>query len=196
MYGSLVNLSSVALFALSMLLGAPFGSYLASMGIAFSFVPMVCTLASYGGADTKAAGHTAIAFASGYAVIILLVYFAQITAVRLDGLSDQALQILDYRKFGLFFSYDLLGYGLMALSTFFAGLTLKPSTKAEKWLKGLLMVHGVFFISCLILPMLGLFTPEMKGADWIGTVVLEVWCAYFIPVGILAFVFFKNVKTP
>jgi hypothetical protein len=58
------------------------------------------------------------------------------------------------------------------------------------------MVHGIFFVSCLVLPMLGLFTPEMQGADWIGALVLEVWCAYFIPVGVLAFQFFRHAKTP
>ncbi len=192
MYGSLLNLCSVALFALSMLMGSPFGSYLTSMFIAFSFVPMVCAFASYGPPEGKAAGYAAMAFGAGYAVIILLVYFAQVTAVRLNELTEQASQILDYTKFGLFFSYDLLGYGFMALSTFFAGLTLRPATKGEGWLKGLLMVHGVFFISCLLLPMLGLFSPEMQGADWIGVLVLEIWCAYFIPVAALSFGFFKK----
>ena len=80
----------------------------------------------------------------------------------------------------------------MALSTFFIGLTITPKTKSDKWLKWLLIIHGVFFISCLIMPMLGLFSAEMQGADWIGTVVLEFWCAYFIPVGVLSFVHFKN----
>lgn len=57
-----------------------------------------------------------------YAVMILLVYFAQTTAVRLGLLDEQAMKILDYSRGGLFFSYDLLGYGMMALSTFLWGL--------------------------------------------------------------------------
>ena len=191
-WSSLCNIFSVAMFALSMLIGFPLGSYFASMFIAFSFVPMVCALACYSQPAAKAAGYAAMAFGAGYAVIILLVYFAQVTAVRLGGLTGEALQIIDYTKYGLFFSYDLLGYGFMALSTFFAGLTLQPATRRERGFKGLLMVHGVFFLSCLILPVLGLFTPEMQGADWIGILVLEVWCAYFIPVGILSFLFFKS----
>ena len=36
-----------------------------------------------------------------------------------EELNDQAARILDYRKGGLLFNYDLLGYGMMALSTFF-----------------------------------------------------------------------------
>ena len=71
--------------------------------------------------------------------------------MRLEGLNEQATQIIDYQKIGLFFSYDLLGYGFMALSTFFAGLTMKAK-KPDKWLKCLLMIHGVFFIACLVIP--------------------------------------------
>lgn len=47
---------------------------------------------------------------------------------------------------GLFFSLDLLGYALMSLATFFAGLTVEPKDKPSKWLRALLMIHGVFFI--------------------------------------------------
>lgn len=192
MYSAIINACSVTAFALCMLIDFNFGSYLVCMFIAFSFVPMMCAFCTYSTQENKVAGYTSMLFAGVYAVMILLVYFAQVTAVRLDELNEQALQIIDYSKYGLFFSYDLLGYGLMALSTFFIGLTITPTTKSDKWLKWLLIIHGVFFISCLLMPMLGLFSAEMQGADWIGTVVLEFWCVYFIPVGVLSFVHFKN----
>lgn len=189
---SIVNLCAVLGFALCMLLGSNLGSYFVCMFIAFSFVPMMCTLAIYATPENKAAGYIAMIFAGMYAVFILLVYFAQVTSVRLDSLNQQALKILDYQKFGLFFSYDLLGYGLMALSTFFAGLTIESKTKGDKWLKALLLIHGVFFISCFIMPMLGLFTENMQGANWIGVAVLEFWCIYFIPIDILMLLHFKK----
>ena len=59
----------------------------------------------------------------------------------------------------------------MSLAAFFAGLTIKPQTKTDRWLKYLLMVHGVFFISCLIMPMLGIFKADSPA--WIGVAVLE-----------------------
>ena len=65
-------------------------------------------------------------------------------------------------------------------------------TKADKWLKGLLLIHGIFFITCFMFPMLGLFTPDMVGAEWIGTTVLEFWCVYFMPIGILSFLHFSK----
>lgn len=192
MYSSLINVCAVIGFALCMLLGTNFGSYLVCMFIAFSFVPMMSAFCVYSKPERKVAGNTAMIFAGMYAVFILLVYYSQVTTVQIDTLTEQAAALLDFQNFGLMFSYDMLGYCLMAVSTFFAGLTIEVKTTSDKWLKWLLLVHGVFAISCFILPMAGLFTPNMEGAEWIGTAVLTFWCIYFIPVGILSFLHFKN----
>lgn len=126
-------------------------------------------------------------FAAIYAVLVFIVYFAQTTAVRLDGLDEQAMRILDFPRGGLFFSYDLLGYGMLALSTFFVGLTIQAKTRADKWLKCLMMIHGVFFFGCFIMPMTGAFSSMASGETSLGGVIaLEFWCAYFTPVGVLA----------
>ncbi len=90
---------------------------------------------------------------------------------------------------------QLLGYDLTKTedrATFFAGLTIKQQTKIDKWLKYLLIIHGVFFISCLIAPMLGLFKAD--SSKWIGVAVLEFWCLYFCPIGILSYLHFKKCK--
>lgn len=187
---SAVNVAAVIAFAICMPFAFNFGSYFSSMFIAFSFVPMMCAYAYFSKEETKLAGITAVGFSAIYAAFILLVYFAQLTTVRTVGLTQQAAAILDFQQFGLFFNYDLLGYALMALATFFAGLTVKVKSKADKWLKGLLLIHGVFFISCLVLPMFGIFTAD--GEAWVGVAVLEFWCAYFMPVGILSCRYFSK----
>lgn len=189
---SLVNLAAVVCFALSMLLGFDFGSYFSSMFIAFSFVPMACAFAHFSGEKAKLAGLTAMGFSAVYAAIILLVYFAQLTTVRMDALTEQAAVLLDFQRFGLLFNYDLLGYGVMALSTFFAGLTIEAATLADRWLKGLLMAHGVFFVSCLLLPMLGVFKSD--GEAWVGVAALTVWCLYFAPVDALSCLHFSRCR--
>lgn len=189
-YSSGVNLAAVACFALSMLLGFNGGSYFSSMFIAFSFVAMMCGYAYFAGEEQKLAGYLAAAFAGMYAAIILLVYFAQLTTVRQGGLTAQAALLLDFQQGGLMFSYDLLGYALMALATFFAGLTVIPRGRGEKWLKRLLMVHGVFFVSCLGFPMLGLFRADSP--PWIGVAALEFWCVYFCPIDVLSLLYFRN----
>ena len=97
-------------------------------------------------------------------------------------------------KFGSYFVciFLALGYLMMALSTFFIGLTIKPENKKDKWLKCLMMIHGVFFFGCLIMPMTGIFSASMaEGTDSLGGIIaLEFWCAYFLPIGILSMLHF------
>lgn len=192
MISAVINISAVAVFALSMPLGFHFGDYLSSIFIALSFVMLICTLATMGKKETNTAGVIAMVFAGIYAGINLLVYFTQVTTVRLTTLTGQAASLLDFQAFGLFFNYDLLGYCLMALATFFIGLTIEAYTKADKVLKWLLLIHGVFAIACFIMPIMGVFYPGMEGGELIGTVVLEFWCLYFLPVGVLSFRYFRR----
>lgn len=196
-YSSIINLFAIIGFAVSMLIGFNSGSYFFSMLIAFSFVPMMCAYAYFSERKCKLAGYISAAFAAMYATIILLVYFAQLTTIRLNNLTEQAALLLDFQEFGLLFNYDLLGYALMALATFFAGLTIVVNSKTDKWLKYLLMIHGVFFISCLIVPMLGLFKADSQtGTDTalLGTALLEFWCGYFAPISILSFLHFSKCR--
>lgn len=196
MYSSLVTLAAVLAFAVSMLAGTKYGAYLSSLFIAWGLVPVICAFASFCGQENKAAAYTAVAFAAVYAALNTSVYFTQLTTVALTRLSEQASALLDYSKFGLIFNLDMLGYAFMAFTTFFAGLSVKADGRGDKWLKGLLIVHGVFALSCIIMPMLGVFNAGMAGAggsgDLIGTLVLEFWCVYFTPVCILAFRYFRK----
>ena len=190
---SIVNVIAVAGFAVSMLAGVDFCSYLFSVFIAFSFVTMMCCYGFYADSTRKIPGICAAVFSAIYAAIIFIVYFSQLTTVRYSELSEQAAMLLDFKRFGLMFNYDLLGYAIMGLSTFFAGLTVIPDSKADKWTKYLLMVHGVFFFSCLIVPLLGLFNPKADSSDsLIGVILLECWCVYFIPTGILSALHFSR----
>lgn len=82
----------------------------------------------------------------------------------------------------------------MSLSTFFTVLTIEAKTRADKSLKILLLLHGVFFISCLVTPTLGLFSSSMDGADFIGIAVLEFWCIFFTPISVLSFLHFSKIN--
>ena len=188
-----VNMLAVLGFAVCMLTGFLQGSYLSSILIAFSFVPLMCAFTVYAGERAKVAGYAAMAFGGMYALCNLLVYFTQMTTVRLQPLSVEAQSLLDYSQFGLLFNFDMLGYCLMAIATFFAGLTVCAQTAADKWLKGLLLIHGVFAPACFALPMFGLFTPNMAGGEWIGTAILLFWCLYFAPIGALSIRYFLRM---
>lgn len=192
--GAMVVTISVLLFALCMLIPFDFGSYFVCMLLPVGYIMLTVGICVESDKNHRVAANAGMIFAAIYAVLVFLVYFAQTTAVRLDPLSEQAMQILNFSKGGLFFSYDLLGYGMMALSTFFVGLTINAKTKTDKWLKYLMMIHGIFFLGCFIMPMTGVFRSMSNGETNIGGVIaLEFWCAYFTPIGILSILHFKKV---
>lgn len=191
--GAAVVTITVFLFAVCMIIDFPFGSYLVCMFLPLGYIMMAVGFQYESCEDRRVPANIGVAIAVIYAVLILLVYFAQTTSVRLEDLNEQAIRILDYQRGGLLFNYDLLGYGMMALSTFFIGLSMNPNSKADKWLKYLMMVHGVFFISCFIMPMTGVFTDMASGeAGNGGTIALLGWCAYFLPIGVLAYRHFQR----
>ena len=192
--GAVVVSVCVVAFALGMLMGKVMVCYLSSIGIAWGLILMNAAFLRFSRADAKTAAVCAVAFGIMYAFCNTMVYFVQVSTVRTAGLTGGALQMLDYRQFGMMFDLDLLGYCLMAMSTFFAGLTIVVRGKPDRWLKALLLIHGVFAITCFILPMLGVFNTNLQGADWIGTAIMEFWCVYFLPIGILSFRYFTKTE--
>lgn len=193
--GAAIVTVSVFLFAVCLITDFSFGSYFVCMFLPIGYIMMSAGFHHESGEEHKVAANVGMIFSAVYAVLIFLVYFAQTTNVRLDDMNEQAMKILDFKRGGLIFSYDLLGYGMMSLSTFFIGLTIKVKSRADKWLKYLMMIHGAFFIGCFIMPMTGVFSEMSDGGTSIGGVVaLVFWCIYFLPIGILAFLHFKKVK--
>lgn len=186
--GSGIVTVSVVLFAVCLIIDVPFGAYFVCMFLPIGYIMMAAGLQEESAEHRRVAATTGMAFAVIYAVLIFLVYFAQVTSVRLGGLGEEAQGILDFQRGGLMFSYDLLGYGMLALSTFFMGLSVQADSSADKWMKTLMVIHGVFFFGCFLMPMTGVFTSMSDGRTNIGGVVaLVAWCAYFLPIGILAY---------
>ena len=191
--GSLIVTITVAVFAVCMLIDFSFGSYFICISLPIGFIMMTTGFYNESESSKKVAAMNGVIFAAVYAVLIVIVYFAQLTTVRLESLTEQAAQILDYSKGGLLFNYDLLGYGFMALSTFFTGLTIEGKSKADKVLKWLMLIHGIFFLICLIMPITGILRQTADAdAGKGGVIALECWCAYFIPSGVLSYIHFGD----
>lgn len=179
---------TVFLFALCLITDWSFGAYFVCMLLPIGYIMMVAGFHHESGDEQRVAANIGLIFAAIYAALVFVVYFAQLTSVRLDGLNAQAMSILDFKRGGLLFHYDLLGYGMMALSTCFTGLSMKADCRADKWLKSLMMIHGVFFVGCFVMPMTGVFSGMSSGETSVGGVAaLVVWCAYFLPIGVLAY---------
>ncbi len=192
--GSAVTGLAVLAFAISMIFGeGVFASCLSSMFIAMGFIPFMCAVFAVNKRDdNKAVGYTGAAFAVIYSTIIFLVYYAECTTIRMNSsLSNEALSIISYGYTGsLFFNYDLLGYAFMALSTFLMGFLVEPHNKADRAFRWMLWLHGVFFLSCFFVPMFPVFTAGTS--DYIGIILLEIWCAYFLPICILGYRYFER----
>ena len=193
--GSAAVTVTVFLFALFLLVDYSLGSYFVCIILPVGFIMMTAGLQSECESDRKVAANIGMVLAAVYAVFIMLVYFTQLTTVNNEQLNEQASKLLKFNSFGLIFNFDMLGYGLMALSTFFTGLAMEPKNKADKWLRALMMIHGVFYLSCTFMPMTGMFSKMSSGGDGLGgRLALVAWCVYFLPIGILAFVHFGKDK--
>ena len=193
--GAAVVTVTVFLFAVFIIADFTFGSYFVCMLLPIGYIMMAAGFQHESDEKTRVSANIGLILAAVYAVLILLVYDAQTTTVRLEKLNEQAVRILNYAKGGLMFNYDLLGYGMMALSTFFIGLSIRAENKPDLWLKRLMLIHGVFFYSCFLMPMTGMFTGMANGEKGNGgDIALLFWCAYFLPIGVLAWKHFSNGK--
>ena len=191
--GSSIVTVTVFLFALFLMINFPTGYFFVCLILPIGFIMMTAGIQNECEGDRKVAANIGLILAAVYATFIMLVYFAQLTTVKNELLNEQAANLLVFGKFGLIFNYDLLGYGVMALSTFFTGLSMKPKNKTDKWLRALMLIHGVFYFSCTFMPMTGMFAKMSSGGDGIGgRLALVVWCVYFLPIGILSFIHFKK----
>ena len=193
MAGSLINALTVFLFAIFLIIDFSMGSYFVCLILPIGFIMMTAGLHNECEDDRKVAANIGLILAAVYSTFIMLVYYTQLTTVNNEQLNEQAANLLEMNKFGLIFNFDLLGYGVMALSTFFTGLSMKPENKTDKWLRALLMIHGVFYFSCTFMPITGMFARMSSGGDGIGgRLALVAWCVYFLPIGILSFLHFRD----
>ena len=191
--GSAIVTVTVFLFAIFQVINFSMSSFFVCLFLPIGFIMMVAGLNNECESDRKVAANIGMVFAAVYCTLIMLVYFAQLTTVNNEQLTEQAAKLIDFSKFGLIFNYDLLGYAIMALATFFTGLSMKARNKTDKWLKALMMIHGVFFLSCTFMPMTGMFSKMSSDGDSIGgRIALVAWCVYFLPVGILSFLHFQK----
>ena len=191
--GSAILTVTVLLFAIFEAVRFTLGSFFVCFFLPIGFIMMTAGLHNECERDRIVAANISMVFAAVYCMLIMLVYFTQLTAVKYEQLTEQAAKLIDFRRFGLIFYYDLLGYGVMALSTFFTGLSMKAENRTDRGLRILMMIHGVFFLSCIFMPMTGIFSKISSGGDGIGgRLALITWCIYFLPVGVLSFLHFRK----
>ena len=90
MTGAAVVTVSVFLFAVCIIAGFSFGSYLVCMFLPIGYLMTAAGFQHESGEERRVAANTGLVLGAVYAVLILLVYFAQTTTVRLETLTEQA----------------------------------------------------------------------------------------------------------
>src|SRR5690242_13598779 len=135
-YSAVILTAMTLLFALGMIIGNNSLSYFVCMILSWSYIILACSLGTEVSIERRAADYGGMIFAGLYGVFITLVYFTQLTTVAYQTASPEILKVLSYESLGsLMFNLDILGYGLMAISTFFIGMSIEPRNKVDKYLK-------------------------------------------------------------
>lgn len=192
--GAAIVTLTVLLFAVFLITGFSGGQYFVCSLLPLGYIMMSAGLQHESDNDRRVAANVGMLLAAVYAVLVLLVYFSQNAYVCFAELTEQAESALLFRPGSLMFAFDLLGYGMMSLSTFFMGLSMKPRNKPDKWLRYLMMIHGAFFLGCFFMPMTGVFSAASDSDGIGGSIALLFWCVYFTPIGILSFWHFGQDK--
>jgi hypothetical protein len=191
-YSSIIATILTTIFALSMVLGNNSLSFGSCMILSWSYVTLTCAFVTNVSNGKKSLGYAGVIFAAIYSAFITLVYYTQLTTVNQNAASNEILRVLRFEPGSWMFAFDLMGYAMMAISTFFIGVSLDAKTRAYKWLKGLLIAHGLFAPMCIIFPMINVFqnTQNVENTSIIGMIGLVGWCVYFIPTMVLAAIYF------
>ena len=194
MASSALVAAMILLFAGSMVAHLPHLAYETSLVLFWGYVLMACSFSATAGGNRLVAAQAGIGFGVLYCGFSTAVYFIQLTTVLRGTGAPEVLKMLTYQELGsVMFNLELLGYGLMAISTFFLGLAVSASNTPTRWLKILLLAHGAFAPVCVAMPMLDLFgsMPRAAGAT-IGVDMSFAWCAYFLLIAILVFFYFQK----
>lgn len=159
-------------------------SYLDCILLSWAYVTTTACLTQGCPPEGRGAAEAARLFAVLYAMFVNLVYFTQATAVWYEMFPENLRVLFDFQVVGgWLFRLDIIGYGIMAVSTFFLGLSIAPAEKESRGLRRLLLFHGLF-ASCAGIALLPIFhdTGEVSNA---GILALLAWCAYFFPTALL-----------
>lgn len=169
-------------------------AYLAGLLLAPSFVVMMACIHCQASAEKQIWSLVGLCFAVVYAVLVSLVYYAQLTAVRSAGAE---LLPFVFTPGTVFFALDMLGYGFMCLATWFTAAVFDSDHRLSLWIRRLFVLHGWLVFPTVIVPVL-LPGPSAGTGGTAGVfdyVALLGWCAVFVPLSYLVARYFLAGKS-
>jgi len=155
--------------------------YATSMGVAISLVTLAAANEVCVKDEAKLVyAKLATPFAAIYCTYVCLVYFTQLTFVRLADASPEALSIVAFEpNRTVFYALDMLGYGFMSVAVFWIGLSL-PHSLVQKLMIAVAILGG----TCVAVPFLpSLYeeaNDEMSSVTDVASLV--VWAGSYVPV--------------
>ena len=163
--------------------------------LAVSYVVAANSLCSLAGLKAKLWGRLAASFAIMYAVYICLVYYSQLTVIRLGLVPRDALPLIEFKPGTWLFAVDMLGYTFLALSTLAASFLFNGKGLEGK-IKAFLIVHGALAIPVSLFPALPLFdtAQAVQSASIGGAFALLAWCVVFAPICFLLVRYFSSAE--
>ncbi len=169
--------------------------YIASMLIAPSVVILMACFYDGLRERMKIFGLLALIASVMYAVLCINVYFLQLSIVVFNplNLSSDVMKVIAFTPGSPTFAIDMMGYGLLCLSTLAAGFALKDPK--DKVLRALCFFHGAIALPTFAAPIIsGIFLSTSGQANDVGNYVLIFWCAVFVPIALL-FMRYFNFQT-
>lgn len=126
----------------------------------------------------------ALSFAIIYAVLATMVYYLQLTVVRLNTppFSAEGIRLLRLSPGSPTFPLDMLCYTFLPLSTWTLAPALGNGSETQQ-LRKLLILHGMLAIPTVMVPGLGIGTTISPGGsgELFGRLAMLLWCAIFVP---------------
>lgn len=166
-------------------------AYGSSIGIAICYLIMVVTNDTFVSEGNAIYSSLSKCFAIIYCTLVCIVYYTQISFVRLGAPSAEVLSIVAYSPpKTAYFALDILGYFFMSFSVFFLSFTIA----GNRLLKTSLIIMGIWGMTCIVVPLLPfLYENSDSSSDNFGLVVLSLWSILFIPISVLLAKYFHKI---
>lgn len=166
--------------------------YAASMGIALCYLSTAVANYEFTPRQDRIYSRLSIVFGSIYCTMVCIVYYTQLSFVRLGSASLEILSIVAFEPpRTVFFAIDMLGYFFMSLSVLCLGLTVSAGP-----LNKMLNILGVWGSSCIIMPLLPFVYREDadEASSQSGVNALIIWCMVYTPIMSMLALHYRNVK--
>ena len=202
MLSSLLAFFSALIYAVSLLLSMVFynitigntGMFFSGIVIALSFIFMVYSYLVFSNDENKPYIIFSLILSIVYFIYILFGYSIQFSGLFFLGNTEKKFMLSNYYNFESFLNFNIFGYLLLSLSSFFIGLSIETNSKKDNILKLMMLNHTIFGIFFILSLFKMIFNYVSDYYFLTGLVIKIKWCIYFSLICILSFGYFRKTS--